>query len=66
MPMYDTDDKPVQDVTVVELAVPRPVLPGPYYTAGGDDFAKTESGKKKLSESEKADQLRRLQRTSPQ
>ena len=64
--VYDTDDRPVQDLTVVELAVPRPVLPGPYYTASGDDFVKTESGKKKLSDSEKADQLRRRQRTSPE
>ncbi|MBZ5586835.1 MAG: ATP-binding protein, partial [Acidobacteriia bacterium] len=38
----------IPDLCIVELVVPEPKLPGPYYTGGGDAWVKVDGNKQKL------------------
>ena len=56
-------DKPVNDLFVIELVVPRPGTNLLYFTSDGVVYVKTEAGKKRLCGTEIQDEIiRRLQK----
>lgn len=62
--VYDVNDKTIPDVWVVELRVPRPIFPGPYFTGSDKLFAKVDGIKLKLEGPTLAEWIMRRQRNS--
>jgi DNA methylase/Schlafen, AlbA_2 len=62
--VYDTDGKIMPDMWVVELKVPRPIFPGPYFTGSNELFAKVDGVKQKLEGPALAEWIMRRQRST--
>lgn len=62
--VYDVDGKAIPDIWVVELRVPHPIFPGPYFTGSNELFAKVDGIKLKLEGPRLVEWIMRRQRNS--